>query len=103
MGAAAGGMLKTIVVEIEAHTQDIAAERGETLSAALGRIVERARRARIFHYANEAYAVIAADSVENGLWRAEIAAWDCTLSDGLETESWNDVDPDSAVVNRYER
>lgn len=97
----------TIAVEIGAQTheilQEIAAERGETLSAALDRVVEEARRARIFRAANDAYAAIAADPVEDALWRAEIAAWDCTLMDGLEPESWDDEVPDAEAINLSDR
>ena len=91
-----------ITVERESHTneilQEIAAERGDTLSAALDRVVEEERRAHIVRAADDAYAAIAADPVEDALWRAEIAAWDGALMDGLEPESWNDLSPDSEVA-----
>jgi hypothetical protein len=64
----------------------MAKERGESLPDALDRIVEEMRRARMFKEANEAYAAIAADPVANASWRAEIAAWDVTLGDGLPVE-----------------
>ena len=77
--------------------QDIARERDQSLSAALDRVVEEARRARIFEAADKAYAAIAADPVEDAVWRAEIAAWDGTLLDGLpeEPESWDEAPEDT--------
>jgi predicted transcriptional regulator len=98
--------MATTTVRLSPHThqllQDIANERDESISAALERVVEEARPARILRAANEAYAAIAADPVEDALWRAEIAAWDGTLLDDLEPESWDDepegtqpgIDPD---------
>ncbi len=86
--------MTTTTIQVSPHThqllQDIANERDESISAALERVVEEARRARIFRAANEAYAAMAADPVVDALWRAEIAAWDGTLLDGLEPESWDD-------------
>ena len=64
----------------------MAKPRGESLPDALDHIVEERRRARILQEAAEAYAAIAADPVEDALWRAEIAAWDGTIADGLEPE-----------------
>jgi predicted CopG family antitoxin len=83
-------------VRIRPHTyrvlQEMARERGESLPDALDRIVEEKRRAQMFREANAAYAAIAADPVEDALWRAEIAAWDGTLLDGLpaKPESWDE-------------
>ena len=59
---------------------------GESLPDTLDRIIEEKRRAQIFAEANAAYAAIADDPVEAELWRAEIAAWDGTLLDGLPKE-----------------
>jgi hypothetical protein len=64
----------------------MAKERGESLPDALDRLVEEQRRTRILQKAAEAYAAIAADPVEDASWRAEIAAWDSTIADGLEPE-----------------
>jgi hypothetical protein len=82
--------MSTVTMRVRPHTyrilQDMAKERGESLPDALDRIVEEMRRARMFKEANEAYAAIAADPVANASWRAEIAAWDVTLVDGLPVE-----------------
>ncbi len=82
--------MTTVTVRVRPHTyrilQDMARQRGESLPDALDRIVEEMRRARMFKEANEAYAAIAADPVEDAAWRAEIAAWDATLGDGLPDE-----------------
>lgn len=88
--------MATTTVRIRPHSyqvlQDMARKRGESLPDALERIIEEKRRAQIFEEANAAYAAIAADPVEDALWRAEIAAWDGTLLDGLpkEPESWDE-------------
>lgn len=82
--------MATTTVRIRPHTyrilQEMAKERGESLPDALDRLVEEQRRARILQEAADAYAAIAADPVEDALWRAEIAAWDVTVADGLEPE-----------------
>lgn len=82
--------MATTSVRVRAHTyrilQQMAKEHGESLPDALDRLVEERRRARILQEAAEAYAAIAADPVEDALWRAEIAAWDVTVADGLEPE-----------------
>ena len=86
--------MTTTTVRIRSHTyrilQDMAKARGESLPDALDRIIEERRRAQMFQEANAAYAAIADDPVEDALWRAEIAAWDGTLLDGLEPESWGE-------------
>lgn len=82
--------MATITVRVRPHTyrilQDMARERGESLPDALDRIVEQTRRARMFNEAREAYAAIAADPAADASWRAEIAAWDVTVGDGLPVE-----------------
>ena len=82
--------MTTTTVRIRSHTyrvlQDMARKRGESLPDALDRIIEEKRRAQMFQEANAAYAAIAADPVKDALWRAEIAAWDGTLRDGLPDE-----------------
>lgn len=82
--------MSTLTVRVRPHThqilQTMAKERGESLPDVLERIVEEQRRAAILQQAAEAYTAIAADPVEAESWRAEIAAWDCTLSDGLPVE-----------------
>ena len=82
--------MATTTVRIRPHTyrvlQDMARDRGESLPDALERIIEEQRRAQMFQEANAAYAAIAADPVKNASWRAEIAAWDGTLLDGLPDE-----------------
>jgi len=82
--------MATLTVRVRPHTycilQDMAKQRGELLPDALESIVEETRRARILQEAAEAYAAIAADPVEDASWRAEIAAWDVTVADGLEPE-----------------
>ncbi len=64
----------------------LAREDGVPVSELLDRLVEDARRSRILARANEAYAAIAADPVEDASWRAEIALWDVTVGDGLPVE-----------------
>jgi predicted transcriptional regulator len=66
--------------------QEIASDRDEAIPDALDRIVDATLRDDIFRRAAAAYAAIAADPVEAEAWRAEIAAWDATLLDGLEPE-----------------
>ena len=82
--------MTSTTVRIRAHTyrvlREMAKEHGESLSEALDRIVEEKRRAQMFQEANAAYAAIAADPVASASWRAEIAAWDGTLRDGLPDE-----------------
>lgn len=99
--------MASTTVRIRPHTshvlRDMARERGESLPDALDRIIEEKRRAQMFEEANAAYAAIAADPVEDALWRAEIAAWDCTLLDGLEPESWDTETPGSEAVSKPDR
>lgn len=66
--------------------QNLAREDGVSVSAVIDRIVEETRRARILTEASEAYVAIAADPVADASWRAEIAAWDVTVGDGLPQE-----------------
>ena len=88
--------MATVTVRVRPHTyqklQDMARECGESLPDALDRIVEETRRARMFRQANAAYAAIAADPAADASWRAEIAAWDVTIGDGLPVEpgSWDE-------------
>jgi hypothetical protein len=83
-------MTGTVTVRVRPHTyrilQDFARERNESLPDTLDRLVEESRRARILRQAAESYAAIAANPVEHALWRAEIDAWDATVTDGLEPE-----------------
>ena len=82
--------MTTLTVRIRPHTykvlQELAKERGESLPDALDRLVEEMRRTRMFREAADAYAAIAADPVADASWRAEIAAWDVTIDDGLPVE-----------------
>lgn len=66
--------------------QEFAKKYEESIPDTLDRAIEEVRRARILKEAADAYAAIAADPVEDAAWRAEIAAWDATLLDGLEPE-----------------
>ena len=80
--------MATLTVRVRPHTyhilQEMARERGESLPDALDRLVEELRRWRILQQANEAYAAVAADPEADAAWRAELAAMDGTLADGLE-------------------
>ena len=82
--------MATTTVRVRPQTyralQQMAREHGESQPDALDRLVEERRRARVLQEAAEAYAAIASDPVEDALWRAEIAAWDVTVADGLEPE-----------------
>jgi hypothetical protein len=82
--------MRTVTVRVKPHThrilKELAQKSNESLPDTLERVVEEARRARMFKEAAESYAAIAADPVEDAAWRAEIAAWDATLLDGLEPE-----------------
>jgi hypothetical protein len=82
--------MSSMTVRIRPHTyqvlREMANERGESLPDALDRIIEEKRRAQMFQEANAIYAAIAADPVADASWRAEIAAWDGTLLDGLPEE-----------------
>jgi hypothetical protein len=68
---------------------EVADQHGTSLTDALERVVEEWYRHRIFTQAAEAYATLRADPLEYAEWRAEIAAWDVTLGDGLEPEDWH--------------
>jgi hypothetical protein len=82
--------MSTLTVRVRPHTyqvlQEWSRERDESLPETLDRLVEEARRARMFREASAAYAAIAEDPEEDAAWRAEIAAWDVTVGDGLESE-----------------
>lgn len=79
-----------MTVRVRPHTyrvlQEFARKHNESLPDALDRLVEETRRARILQEAADAYAAIAADPEEDAAWRAELAAWDVTVADGLEPE-----------------
>ena len=83
-------LLSTVTVRVRPHTyrilQDLARSSGESLPDALDRIVEEARRSRMFKEASESYAAVAAVADADAAWRAEIAAWDATVGDGLPAE-----------------
>jgi hypothetical protein len=66
--------------------ENLAREHHESISDALERLVEEARRSRILEGASEAYAAVAADPDADRAWRAEIALWDRTVADGLAPE-----------------
>jgi hypothetical protein len=85
--------MSTVTVRVRPHTyqalQDLARKHSESLPDTLDRIVEEARRARMFREAREALEAIAADPEADAAWRAEIAAWDVTVADGLEPEHFD--------------
>jgi hypothetical protein len=80
----------TLTVRVRPHTykvlQEFAKKNNESLPDALDRIIEQARRAYMFQEAADVYAAIAADPIADASWRAEIAAWDATVGDGLPPE-----------------
>jgi hypothetical protein len=80
--------VETMTIRVRPHTysvlEEMAKERGESLSDALDHLVDELRRWRMLQKANEAYAAIAADPEADAAWKTEIAAWDVTLADGLE-------------------
>lgn len=82
--------MASTTVRIRPHTyrilREMAKKHDESLPDALDRIIEEKRRAQMFQEANAVYAAIAADPVADASWRAEIAAWDGTLLDGLPDE-----------------
>lgn len=86
--------MSTVTVRVRPETyrilRDMARESKESLPDTLERVVEEARRARIFKQAHEAYAALVADPEAYAEWRAEFAAWDVTLADGLEPESFDE-------------
>jgi hypothetical protein len=86
--------MTTVTVRVRPQTyrvlKDMAQKNNESLPDTLERIVEDARRSRIFREAKEAYEAIAADPEADAAWRAEIAAWDVTVGDGLEPESFDE-------------
>lgn len=79
--------METMSIRVRPHTYriltEMAKDRGESIPDALDHLVEELRRWRMLQKANEAYAAIAADPEADAAWRAEIAAWDATLADGL--------------------
>jgi hypothetical protein len=85
-----GSAISTYTVRVRPQTYtrlaDLARQHDESLTDALDRLVEEWRRFRIFEEASRAYAAMAAYPVSNAAWRAEIAAWDVTVGDGLEQE-----------------
>jgi len=82
--------MSTVTVRIRPHTyrilQNLAKSSGESLPDALDRIVEDTRRSRMFTEASESYAAAAADPDADAAWRAEIAAWEATVGDGLPAD-----------------
>jgi hypothetical protein len=86
--------MTTVTVRVRPQTyrvlKDMAHENNESLPDTLERVVEEARRARIFKQAREAYAALVADPEAYAEWRAEFEAWDVTVGDGLEPESFDE-------------
>ena len=82
--------MTTLTVRVRPHTykllQEFAEKNNESLPDTLDRIVEEIRRVHILREASEAYAAIAADPASDAEWRAEVAAWDVTVGDGLDRE-----------------
>lgn len=80
--------METMTIRVLPRTykilEEMAEERDESIPEALDHLVEELRRWRMFQKANEAYAAIAADPDADAAWKAEIAAWDVTLADGLD-------------------
>jgi hypothetical protein len=62
----------------------MARKQNESLPDTLERVVEEARRARMFKEAHETYAALVSDPEAHAEWRAEFEAWDVTIADGLE-------------------
>jgi predicted CopG family antitoxin len=85
--------MSTVTVRVRPETyrilQNMAQQHHESLPDTLERVVEEARRARIFKQAHEAYAALVADPEAYAEWRAEFEAWDVTVGDGLEPESFD--------------
>jgi fructose-1,6-bisphosphatase/sedoheptulose 1,7-bisphosphatase-like protein len=83
----------TVRIKTETHEQlkRIAECDGVSLTEALDRIVERARRQRIVDQANEVWAAMRADPVVWADYQAEVALFDGAIADGLPEEpdgSW---------------
>jgi predicted transcriptional regulator len=76
----------TIRVSEKTHRilQELAATIGAPMSDVVDQALELYRRQRMFAQANAAYAALRTDPIASAEWDAEIAAWDATLTDGLE-------------------
>jgi hypothetical protein len=82
--------IATFTVQVRPQTyrvlQELAKVHGEAVPDTLDRLVDEARRSLLFRQAAKAYETQAADPEADALWRAEIAAWDVKVGDGLEPE-----------------
>jgi hypothetical protein len=67
----------------------MAHQTGESMQAVLSKAVETYRRKRFFEEVNRGYARLRRNPKEQTLFKKELADWDATLMDGLDTkEKW---------------
>jgi hypothetical protein len=79
--------------------RDLAAESGESMQAVLDRAVEEYRRQRFFDELNAGYEALRRDPEAWAEYQKELALWDATLMDGLDSnERWT-ADGDVICTN----
>lgn len=81
---------------------ELAVERDESPGELLDRLIEAERRRVLLRRTNEAYAALRADPAAWVDYRAEVAAWDATVGDGLEEASLPEAGDDPAGGNESE-
>ncbi len=76
--------------ETHEHLKELAEDEGLSLTEALDRLVEAARRQRIVDRANAAWAALREDPEAWADYRAEVALFEGAVADGLPAEPDND-------------
>ena len=80
--------MATTTVRLRERTRDVlrelAGETGQSMQEVLDRAVEAYRRERVLERTNAAYSALRADRARWEEEQAERAAWEVTLTDGLE-------------------
>jgi predicted transcriptional regulator len=80
--------MTTTTIRVSTRTHDLLHELAHTAGVPMQQVLEQAleqyRRQQILHAANAAYAALLADPSTRTELEKERAAWDVTLTDGLE-------------------
>src|SRR6218665_2717884 len=79
---------ETVRIKPDTHAKltELAKAAGESLTDTLERAVETLRRQKVLEAVNAGYADLRRDKKAWNAWQAELAAWDQTTSDGLESD-----------------
>jgi hypothetical protein len=81
--------MSTTTIRVSTKTRDVLHEMAQDTGLSMQQLLEQAlevyRRQRLLQEANAAYEALAADSEVWRDYQQELASWDATLADGLES------------------